>query len=124
MIIGGPQRRVDGEPRPERFAAALAGPVPGIERIRAVDGRLDGSMFLVKQTVTCCQGAGLIKFDLLLGFKNLCHRALQSYGFGGGDDADVVKNVLGDGTGPVLRLFAFDFPVHDVHLDVVEMRFL
>ncbi len=65
-----------------------------------------------------------LEFDFLLGFRNLCHRTLQSYGFGGGDDADVVENILGDGAGTVRCLFAFDFSVHDVHADVVEMRFL
>ncbi len=124
LVVGGPHRRVDSEPRPERFAAALAGSVSGIKRVRAVDGRLDGSMILIEQAVARRKGAGLVEFDFLLGFRNLCHRTLQSYGFGGGDDADVVENILGDGAGTVRCLFAFDFSVHDVHADVVEMRFL
>ena len=74
LIVGGTQRGVDHVARAQRLAAALAGTMPRVERVRAFDARLYRALGLVQQPVANGEGAGLVKLYSLFGFWKLCHR--------------------------------------------------
>ena len=56
LPLGGPHRRVERVAGAERLAAALAGPVPGGERVGAVHPRLHRALLGVEQAVADHEG--------------------------------------------------------------------
>jgi hypothetical protein len=63
LSLAGDHRGVDGVARAERLAAALAGAVPGVERVGALHVGLHRALFGRQQAVADGEGAGLVELD-------------------------------------------------------------